>query len=114
MAMREKRITLAAASSYRGQKVPPLTKPPVSHPVDPVPNPSFAVAQTGKAGSPQGLSHVARIESGPEAFATRVALTRFAKQSLDMQYYSWDGDKTGTYLMGELLDAADRGVRVRL
>jgi putative cardiolipin synthase len=94
--------------------LPTLTKPTVSHPVDPVPNPGFAVAEVGKAGSPQGLSHVARIESGPEAFATRVALTRFAKQSLDMQYYIWDGDKTGTYLMGELLDAADRGVRVRL
>jgi putative cardiolipin synthase len=60
------------------------------------------------------VSRAAMIGDGPEAFATRVAMSRFAKQSLDMQYYIWDGDKTGTYLLGELLDAADRGVRVRL
>jgi putative cardiolipin synthase len=49
-----------------------------------------------------------------EAFTARVALARFARQSLDMQYYIWDGDQTGTYLLSELIEAADRGVRVRL
>src|SRR3954469_10574339 len=74
--------TLVALAVTGCSALPTLTKPTVSHPVDPVPNPDFAIAQAGKPGSSQGLSHVARIESGPEAFATRVALTRFAKQSL--------------------------------
>ena len=96
------------------QAVPRSAEKQASHPVTPVANSSFAVAKATTGGKTGDVSHVARIESGPEAFATRVALTRFAKQSLDMQYYIWDGDKTGTYLLGELLDAADRGVRVRL
>lgn len=54
------------------------------------------------------------MHNGMEAFTARVALARFARQSLDMQYYIWDGDQTGTYLLSELIDAADRGVRVRL
>lgn len=96
------------------QGLPQFSQPEPSQAVTPVANPAFAVAGSGASGKSGGVSHVARMESGPEAFATRVALTRFARQSLDMQYYIWDGDQTGTYLLGELLDASDRGVRVRL
>ncbi len=99
--------------------LPRLGKQTASHAVEPWTNPAFAsVANKGKSPvADKGVSRpsrVALIASGPEAFATRVAMSRFATQSLDMQYYIWDGDKTGTYLLGELLDAADRGVRVRL
>lgn len=41
-------------------------------------------------------------------------LARAAKRSIDAQYYIWHGDLTGSLLFGELLAAADRGVRVRL
>ena len=37
-----------------------------------------------------------------------------AERSLDVQYYLWHNDLTGRTLAGELLRAADRGVRVRV
>ena len=49
-----------------------------------------------------------------DAFAARVLLARAAERTLDVQYYIWHGDVTGTLLLEELHAAADRGVRVRL
>ena len=54
------------------------------------------------------------LGSGPDALAVRMALARAAQKTLDLQYYSFDADTTGGALLGELIDAADRGVRVRL
>lgn len=48
------------------------------------------------------------------AFAARMLLARDAERSLDVQYYIWRGDQTGTLLLQALADAAERGVRVRL
>lgn len=41
-------------------------------------------------------------------------LARAAERSLDVQYYIWHNDMTGTMLLEALHAAADRGVRVRL
>jgi putative cardiolipin synthase len=41
-------------------------------------------------------------------------LVQRAERSLDIQYYIWRDDMTGTLLFQALRDAADRGVRVRL
>jgi len=93
------------------QGVPDLTGGPPSFAVRPVSNPHFAAA------SPAGTnasSSVTLLPDGLEAFETRVALARKARQSLDIQYYIWDGDESGSILIEELLAAADRGVRVRL
>ncbi|MGE0315833.1 MAG: phospholipase D family protein [Lautropia sp.] len=49
-----------------------------------------------------------------EAFAARARLARAADRTLDVQYYLWRDDTTGTLMLRELLDAAERGVRVRL
>ncbi len=91
---------------------------PKSEAVAPVANAAFgkdAPASTSHVpGTTARVSGVASMEDGFEAFATRVALARHARQSLDIQYYIWDGDQTGTYLLAELLEAADRGVRIRL
>jgi cardiolipin synthase C len=43
-----------------------------------------------------------------------VRLARAAERSLDIQYYIWQKDMTGTLLFNELYEAAERGVRVRL
>ncbi len=48
------------------------------------------------------------------AYETRVQLIRHAQHSIDLQYYLFQGDDTGKYLMRELRKAAERGVRVRL
>ncbi len=49
-----------------------------------------------------------------EAFAARMMLAKYAQRSLDVQYYIWRRDMTGTMLFDALHEAADRGVRVRL
>ncbi len=49
-----------------------------------------------------------------DAFAARVLLMRAAQRSLDVQYYVWNKDMTGTLLFNALHEAAERGVRVRL
>ena len=49
-----------------------------------------------------------------EAFAARMMLAKYAQRSLDVQYYIWRHDMTGTMLFEALHAAADRGVRVRL
>lgn len=49
-----------------------------------------------------------------EAFAARMMLAKYAQRSLDVQYYIWHRDMTGTMLFEALHEAADRGVRVRL
>jgi len=53
-------------------------------------------------------------DTGLQAFLQRAALIEAAEQSIDAQYYIWNGDVSGTYLARRLLVAADRGVRVRL
>lgn len=71
-----------------------------------------ALADTTRANP--GLSGVYLLDSAREAFAARVLLARQAERSLDLQYYIWHDDTTGLLLLGEILDAANRGVRVRL
>jgi len=61
-----------------------------------------------------GQSGAHPLGQGMEALAARVALARAAEQTLDVQYYIWHTDEAGRLLLKELLDAADRGVRVRL
>ena len=61
-----------------------------------------------------GESGIYAMPNAHEAFAARVLLARAADRSLDVQYYIWHRDMTGTLLMEALCAAADRGVRVRL
>lgn len=52
--------------------------------------------------------------TGIDAFTARLLLVKAAQKSIDVQYYIWHDDLTGKILHNRLLDAADRGVRVRL
>ena len=61
-----------------------------------------------------GLSGVHALRDARDAFAARALLARAAERSLDVQYYIWNADLTGTLLLDCLLSAAARGVRVRL
>ena len=61
-----------------------------------------------------GESGLLRLANGRDAFAARVRLADIAERSLDVQYYIWHNDLTGTLLLDALRRAADRGVRVRL
>ena len=61
-----------------------------------------------------GKSGIHALADPHAAFAARALLARAAERTLDVQYYIWHGDMTGTLLLEELHAAADRGVRVRL
>jgi len=54
------------------------------------------------------------VIEGPEAFAIRMRSARLAARSLDVQTYLWHSDLTGLYLAHKLIEAADRGVKVRV
>ncbi|MFZ5483910.1 MAG: phospholipase D family protein [Pseudomonadota bacterium] len=73
----------------------------------------------GRAIAPQVAAHPGRSGIHPlldarDAFAARLLLAQHAERSLDVQYYLWRLDQTGTQLFDALRAAADRGVRVRL
>jgi cardiolipin synthase C len=54
------------------------------------------------------------LADGADALATRLALIRSARSSLDLQYFIVQDDASGAQLLRELAAAAERGVRVRL
>jgi putative cardiolipin synthase len=73
----------------------------------------------GRAIAPHRAEHPGRsgihpLERPLEAFVARGVLASAAERSLDVQYYIWHHDTTGTLLFEALWDAAQRGVRVRL
>ena len=61
-----------------------------------------------------GQSGFHLVSDGVEAFALRGLSGRAAERSLDLQYYIWHDDLTGRLLALEVIEAADRGVRVRV
>jgi putative cardiolipin synthase len=61
-----------------------------------------------------GKSAIYALQDARDAFAARAHLAQVAERSLDVQYYVWHKDMTGTLLLEALRAAADRGVRVRL
>ena len=61
-----------------------------------------------------GKSGIAILSDGREAFGARMVLADAAERSLDIQYYIWNDDLSGSLLLGALRRAAARGVRVRL
>lgn len=81
--------------------------------------PAFSgqVAETAKAATadlPSGHSAFVLLKGAREALDWRLALVDHATRSIDLQYYLWNRDASGLLLLSRLLDAADRGVRVRL
>jgi cardiolipin synthase C len=62
----------------------------------------------------EGASGFRLASQGPEAFAVRVHTGHLAGRTLDVQTYIWHADLVGRFLAQLLLDAADRGVKVRL
>ncbi|WP_414696624.1 phospholipase D family protein [Paraburkholderia sp.] len=77
-------------------------------------NTQLGRAVAGQLAMHPGLSGIYPLQDPHAAFAARVFLARAAQRTLDVQYYIWRNDLTGTLLLEELHAAADRGVRVRL
>lgn len=78
-----------------------------------------ADTRLGRALVPQAAAHAGQsgilpLEDAQGAFAARMLLAHAAERTLDVQYYIWRGDVTGSLLLQALHEAAERGVRVRL
>jgi len=91
----------------------------------PDPEPSFA-SDPGASGPLADLASAFARQHGPqksgflllenngESLKWRLALIDEARHSLDVQYYLWYADDSGDIILKRCLDAAKRGVRVRL
>ncbi|HLZ44986.1 MAG TPA: phospholipase D family protein [Gemmatimonadales bacterium] len=61
-----------------------------------------------------GRSAFRLLPTGVDAFVARAVLIELAERSLDLQYYIFHPDETGSLIIDRLIAAADRGVRVRI
>lgn len=61
-----------------------------------------------------GESGILLLGDGLDAYVGRAVLAKLAERSIDVQYYMFHQDTVGRLLIKQLLDAADRGVRVRM
>jgi phosphatidylserine/phosphatidylglycerophosphate/cardiolipin synthase-like enzyme len=65
--------------------------------------------------TPENPVHYATIlNDGQDALLTRLHLIRTAKKSIELQVYIWINDEVGRLMFFEMLEAARRGVKVRV
>ena len=62
----------------------------------------------------QPHSAIRLLADPSDALQSRLQLAALATTTLDIQYYLWQADNSGLALTHEVLQAADRGVRVRI
>ena len=72
------------------------------------------VLELGHAATREGRHFVALLEYGEQALQLRLHLIRAARETIDVQNFILRKDATGELVLAELLQAARRGVRVRL
>ena len=109
-------LLLAGAALVSGCALPPMPERAASRALDAA---EAVHTRLGQAVAPQlqahpGKSGVHTLPNPLEAFAARMLLAHTAERTLDVQYYIWRSDQTGTLLLQALVAAAERGVRVRL
>jgi len=62
----------------------------------------------------EGESAFMLIPNNEEAMRWRLALIDSAQQSIDLQTFIWSNDESGRLILDRIIQAAERGVRVRL
>ena len=85
-----------------------------THAVPPATDARLDRAVLEQPGGDPSTSTIRLVEQNAVAFAYRAATAAAAERTLDVQYYIWHEDLTGRLLAGELMRAAERGVRVRM
>src|SRR5580704_12992849 len=114
-------IVLTVALGACAVLPPDATLPPGAYAARPE---SFALANPAETKLGQQLEPVAHehpgmsgfrlIPSGIGCFHARIEMAALAEKTLDVQYFAIQSDDTGRLFIEGLLDAADRGVRVRI
>ncbi|MEJ2583393.1 MAG: phospholipase D family protein, partial [Acidobacteriota bacterium] len=61
-----------------------------------------------------GASGFAAVDPNSDGLLWRLAMVDSAEQSIDMLYYVWYADPGGLLLLEHVMQAAERGVRVRV
>ena len=77
-------------------------------------DPSCDALAEAEAGERSGLTGFRLLTAGDEAFLARASLIARSQRTLDLQYYLFRADTSGALLSNSILQAADRGVHVRL
>lgn len=94
--------------------LPPLADRSVSTAVSESEETTLGAAVRPLRDAHPGLSGIVLLADGHDAFAARATLADAAQRSLDLQYYIWHNDVSGSLMFDAVRRAADRGVRVRL
>jgi putative cardiolipin synthase len=89
--------------------VTPTEDRPISY--SQAPEAETRIGQMLGAENPPGRASV--IEDAHFALTSRLDLIDAADKSLDVQYFIWQNDPSGIFLIDRVLEAADRGVRIR-
>jgi len=92
-----------------------LPKGPEGYAIEPLPGGALANLEAAlKPKLAKDASGWRLLDTSEEALRYRIALVDSATHSIDLQYYFWWEDASGQLLMKHVVDAADRGVRVRI
>ncbi|MCB0347170.1 MAG: phospholipase D family protein, partial [Bdellovibrionales bacterium] len=78
------------------------------------PSSSFVVLFDQAVGSNPPVHYLCSLETGEQALLARIALIRDAKRAIYLQTFIWTNDESGRLIAYELLQAAKRGVKVRI
>jgi len=62
----------------------------------------------------ESAHYVHVLDIGDEALLARIHLIRAAQRSINIQTFIWTNDESGRYVVYELLQAAKRGVKVKI
>ncbi|KIL21180.1 hypothetical protein B4134_1941 [Bacillus safensis] len=66
------------------------------------------------SGDDQGTNQVMLLDDGFESGQARIQMIRESKRMIRLSYYSIQKGKTAEWVLGALIEAADRGVKVQL
>lgn len=107
-------LLITCLSACSGQAVFPDPPPRAgSYQLDPPADAPLARITGRLTAAHRGLSGVYPVTSAQNALAVRLAAIRSARSSIDIQYFIFRRDETGLLLTRELIEAANRGVRIR-
>jgi len=104
-------IPISTHDSRLAQHTPKITDNDFNY--DPL-STSIAQEYINELSKDKNTSGATIIKDGPAAFVIRAAFARMATKTIDLQTYIYSNDFSSMVLIGELKNAADRGVKVRI
>lgn len=107
-------MAAAIVTLYLANDLPPLTGRTESHTITDTEDTRIGKAVEPLVSLHPGLSGIYPLRDSREAFTSRYLLAQRAERSLDLQYYIWNDDVSGQLMMQAVMEAAGRGVRVRI